>query len=197
MLDAHPVGHLTALLRAERDLARARRAGDTGDPEAEESFRKAVAAHAATRVRTTWPRRCWTTLSSWPPPGNRTGPRMRSPRPGPSPQPWAPARSRPGRPDHPGPRLRLADRVGGVLKPPQNWTVGHMVCLCLTEEGARVEVTCGACGAQNSVTGKFCSECGTALATACPACGIGVSAGQKFCSECGARIVAAGGGRPG
>ena len=44
MFDAHPVGHLTALLRAERDLARARRAGDTGDPGAAESFRKAVAA---------------------------------------------------------------------------------------------------------------------------------------------------------
>ena len=41
---AHPVGHLTALLRAERDLARARRAGDTGDPAAEESLGRAVAA---------------------------------------------------------------------------------------------------------------------------------------------------------
>ena len=44
ILDAHPVGHVTALLRAERDLARARRAGDTGDPAAEESLGRAVTA---------------------------------------------------------------------------------------------------------------------------------------------------------
>ena len=44
VLEPLPDGQLTPLLRAERDLALARRAGDTGDPGAEESFRKAVAA---------------------------------------------------------------------------------------------------------------------------------------------------------
>ena len=44
MLDIHPVGHLPALVRAERDLARARRAGDTGEQGADELFRNAVAA---------------------------------------------------------------------------------------------------------------------------------------------------------
>ena len=41
---ALPRGQLTPLLRAELDLARARRAGDTGDPAAEESLGTAVAA---------------------------------------------------------------------------------------------------------------------------------------------------------
>jgi class 3 adenylate cyclase/tetratricopeptide (TPR) repeat protein len=45
LLDTYPVGHLTALLRAERDLARARLAGDAGDPGADELFCTAVAAH--------------------------------------------------------------------------------------------------------------------------------------------------------
>ena len=44
-LDAYPVGHLTVLMRAERDLARARLAGSAGGRGAEELFGKAVAAH--------------------------------------------------------------------------------------------------------------------------------------------------------
>jgi len=42
LLDSHPVGHLTPLLRAERNLARARLAGDAGDPGASELFAAAV-----------------------------------------------------------------------------------------------------------------------------------------------------------
>jgi hypothetical protein len=44
VLEPFPAGQLTPLLRAELDLARARRAGDTGDPAAEESLGTAVAA---------------------------------------------------------------------------------------------------------------------------------------------------------
>ena len=44
-LDAYPVGHLTVLMRTERDLARARLAGSAGGRGAEELFGKAVAAH--------------------------------------------------------------------------------------------------------------------------------------------------------
>ena len=44
VLEPFPAGQLTPLLRAELDLARARRAGDTGDPGAEESLATAVAA---------------------------------------------------------------------------------------------------------------------------------------------------------
>ena len=44
MLEPFPDGQLTPLLRAERDLALACRAADAGDPWADESFLKAVAA---------------------------------------------------------------------------------------------------------------------------------------------------------
>jgi len=43
-LAAHPVGHLPPLLRSERDLALATRAGDTGSPEAATMFADAVGA---------------------------------------------------------------------------------------------------------------------------------------------------------
>ena len=43
-LDAHPVGHLSPLMRLERDLARARRAGDAGNPGAATMFADAVGA---------------------------------------------------------------------------------------------------------------------------------------------------------
>jgi hypothetical protein len=43
-LDAHPVGHLPPLLRSERDLARARRAGDAESPDAAAMFTAAVAS---------------------------------------------------------------------------------------------------------------------------------------------------------
>lgn len=48
------------------------------------------------------------------------------------------------------------------------------------------KVACGACGAQVN-PGKFCSECGKALATGprfCTSCGKAVAG--KFCAECGA-----------
>jgi tetratricopeptide (TPR) repeat protein len=44
LLDAHPIGHLPTLLRAERDLARARRAGASNDAGAAEMFVAALAA---------------------------------------------------------------------------------------------------------------------------------------------------------
>ena len=44
-LDAYPVGHLPPVLRAERDLARARIAGAAGDRGADDLFSEAVAAH--------------------------------------------------------------------------------------------------------------------------------------------------------
>ena len=58
-------------------------------------------------------------------------------------------------------------------------------------------VSCPACAAPNPPTGKFCQECGTALALTCPACSAPVGAAQKFCGECGSVLAnAAGPGEP-
>ena len=51
------------------------------------------------------------------------------------------------------------------------------------------QVTCGKCGAKTA-PGKFCSECGAALAEKkqfCSECGKPMTAGAKFCGECGAK----------
>jgi membrane protease subunit (stomatin/prohibitin family) len=61
--------------------------------------------------------------------------------------------------------------------------------------GATVE--CPACHAQNQAGGKFCSNCGTALAPAtvrCPQCGTESPAGSKFCPNCGHGLTEAPGG---
>lgn len=49
-------------------------------------------------------------------------------------------------------------------------------------------VICPTCGVENE-GGKFCQECGGALAarTECPRCGTKFKAGAKFCPECGAK----------
>ncbi len=44
LLDAHPIGHVPPLLRAERELALARRAGRTGDDSASSRFTEAIEA---------------------------------------------------------------------------------------------------------------------------------------------------------
>ena len=47
---------------------------------------------------------------------------------------------------------------------------------------------CPTCG--NTVTGKFCGECGTKKpeANVCPNCGSKVNEGAKFCGECGSKL---------
>jgi membrane protease subunit (stomatin/prohibitin family) len=55
------------------------------------------------------------------------------------------------------------------------------------------QATCGKCGATQP-GGKFCAECGAALASPkrfCSGCGVPATPGAKFCPQCGA---AAGGG---
>jgi predicted ATPase/class 3 adenylate cyclase len=49
--------------------------------------------------------------------------------------------------------------------------------------------TCGACGAENEATRKFCGECGAPLARACPSCGTANPPSVKFCGECGAALA--------
>ena len=49
-------------------------------------------------------------------------------------------------------------------------------------------MSCGACGTENAVGAKFCSECGATLARTCPSCSAPLAAGAKFCSECGATL---------
>lgn len=48
---------------------------------------------------------------------------------------------------------------------------------------------CPACSTVNSITSKFCSNCGAAMAAArCAKCGANLPAGSKFCNECGEKV---------
>ncbi len=48
---------------------------------------------------------------------------------------------------------------------------------------------CNACGTENAVGAKFCSECGVPLSRACPSCSAPATPGAKFCGECGTDLV--------
>jgi class 3 adenylate cyclase/tetratricopeptide (TPR) repeat protein len=47
---------------------------------------------------------------------------------------------------------------------------------------------CPHCQHNNSVTAKFCEECGQRLPLRCPACGFEATPSAKFCAECGERL---------
>jgi predicted ATPase/class 3 adenylate cyclase len=47
---------------------------------------------------------------------------------------------------------------------------------------------CPSCNTDNPSSGRFCTQCGTALLLACPYCGVTANQSQNFCSECGASI---------
>jgi class 3 adenylate cyclase/tetratricopeptide (TPR) repeat protein len=49
-------------------------------------------------------------------------------------------------------------------------------------------VTCPNCGAENRPDGKFCFQCGSALAARCAACGTSLRPGASFCDECGTPV---------
>ncbi|MFL5386163.1 MAG: zinc-ribbon domain-containing protein [Longimicrobiaceae bacterium] len=48
--------------------------------------------------------------------------------------------------------------------------------------------TCPACGAEAS--GRFCNQCGAAIAAACSECGNPLPRGARFCNQCGAPAAA-------
>jgi Double zinc ribbon len=48
--------------------------------------------------------------------------------------------------------------------------------------------TCPACGA--AASGRFCDQCGAAIAAACRECGNPLPAGARFCNMCGASAAA-------
>src|SRR6266571_2383936 len=48
---------------------------------------------------------------------------------------------------------------------------------------------CPQCQHENSVTAKFCEECGQRLLLRCPACGFEAAPSAKFCPECGQRLA--------
>ena len=50
------------------------------------------------------------------------------------------------------------------------------------------ERECTACGTTNADGAKFCGECGQPLSTACPHCGTPAQTG-RFCSECGGALA--------
>jgi hypothetical protein len=77
LLDSRQPGHLAPVLRAERDLARARLAADDGDPAATAAFTAAVSSLRAQSTPTTSAMACSTTPS--------TSPACTTPTPPPSP----------------------------------------------------------------------------------------------------------------
>ena len=64
LLDDCQPGHLAPMLRAERDLARARLAADDGDPAAAASFGAAIGSLRELSTPTTWRTACSTTPST-------------------------------------------------------------------------------------------------------------------------------------
>ena len=50
---------------------------------------------------------------------------------------------------------------------------------------------CGACGASNYATRKFCTQCGASLWEACVVCGTVSPASEKFCGACGCNLAEA------
>src|SRR5262245_22385736 len=49
---------------------------------------------------------------------------------------------------------------------------------------------CGACGAANPATNRFCGECGAALVVVCGSCGERNPPTNRFCGACGTRLGA-------
>jgi class 3 adenylate cyclase/tetratricopeptide (TPR) repeat protein len=47
---------------------------------------------------------------------------------------------------------------------------------------------CSSCGAENRPGGRFCAQCGTALALQCPTCGAANEPDDRFCAQCGAAL---------
>ena len=83
-------------------------------------------------------------------------------------QPDAPAQE-----PTPAPEAPAQEPVEETVAPAQNATNGWV---------------CPTCG--NTVTGKFCGECGTKKpeGNVCPNCGAAVKEGAKFCGECGTKL---------
>ena len=83
-------------------------------------------------------------------------------------QPDAPAQE-----PTPTPEAPAQEPVEETVAPAQNATNGWV---------------CPTCG--NTVTGKFCGECGTKKpeGNVCPNCGAAVKEGAKFCGECGTKL---------
>ena len=51
-----------------------------------------------------------------------------------------------------------------------------------------VTVRCAVCDAENPVTARFCSACGTTLGARCRSCGAPSIRGARFCGDCGAAL---------
>lgn len=56
--------------------------------------------------------------------------------------------------------------------------------------GAKNELECAGCGANNPKGSNFCLECGQAFALACTKCGESLPAKSRFCNACGDKVSA-------
>lgn len=103
-------------------------------------------------------------------------------------------------------KLKVADAVGDAAKNEGGGnfaglgvglgagaTLGHVFAETMSgKESGKPKAnskTCS-CGAKNSSSAKFCSECGKKFSTKayCANCGVEVKPNAKFCSECGNKI---------
>ena len=47
---------------------------------------------------------------------------------------------------------------------------------------------CASCNRDNPADASFCEQCGAKLELSCPACGAPVNRGARFCRKCGSQI---------
>jgi membrane protease subunit (stomatin/prohibitin family) len=87
--------------------------------------------------------------------------------------------------------VNMANQMAGAMAQPQSQAQAPQPQPQFSPGGATV--SCAKCGTKQP-GGKFCAECGTALAQAkkfCTGCGQELMAGMKFCANCGTSAASA------
>ena len=69
-----------------------------------------------------------------------------------------------------------------------NIIVHFLICLLREYRFEGRAMRCPSCNANNQLTAKFCTECGTGFQIACVKCGLSNPPTAKFCQECGTSL---------